>query len=96
MTSFRFFKNFQRGKNKKKENSDNHGQHICSLFQVLTKFLFTTSKSEPDYYRQKLNAPVSSQVIKGLKEALRKLGSFKKITEKFGINEKFHVCHPKA
>ena len=39
----------------------NHGHNLCRLFHVLEKFPFTTSKSELDYYHQKVNKRVAEQ-----------------------------------
>ena len=40
----------------------NLGQNICRLFHVLAQFLFTTSKTKPDFYQQKVNARIASRV----------------------------------
>ena len=45
----------------------NLGQNICRLFNVLAKFLFTTSGMELDYYHQKVNVRIISQVAEQLK-----------------------------
>ena len=45
-----------------KKFSDNLGQNICRLFHFLAQFLFTTSKTELDYYHQKVSARVASRV----------------------------------
>ena len=43
------------------------GQNIRRLFRVLVHFPFTTSETEQDYYYQKVNIIVASQVAKQLK-----------------------------
>ena len=43
------------------------GQNIRRLFRVLVQFPFTTSETEKDYYYQKVNIIVASQVPKQLK-----------------------------
>ena len=61
----------------KRKFSDNHGQNICRLFHFFEQF-----ETQLDYYQQKMNVRVASQVAEPLKtEDLRKLGNFKKITE---------------
>ena len=58
--------------------SYNLEQNTCRLFHFLVQFVFTTSETELDYYHQKVNIPVASQVAEQLKTYdLRKLGSFK-------------------
>ena len=47
--------------------SYNLGQKICRLFHFLSSFLFTISETEPDYYHQKVNVRVISQVAERLK-----------------------------
>ena len=42
-------------------------QNIGRLFRVLAKFIFTTSATELDYYHQKVNVRVASQVAERLK-----------------------------
>ena len=42
-------------------------QNIGRLFRVLAKFIFTTSAMELDYYHQKVNVRVASQVAERLK-----------------------------
>ena len=45
----------------------NLGQNIWRLFHILAKFVFTTSETELDYYHQKVNVRVVSQVAERLK-----------------------------
>ena len=45
-------------------------QNICRLFYVLAQFIFTTSKTELDYYYQKVNVRVASRVVEWLKTLL--------------------------
>ena len=40
----------------------------CRLFHVLAPFFFTASQIELDYYRQKVNVRVASQVTEQLTE----------------------------
>ena len=64
----------------------NLGQSICRLFNFLALFVFITSETELDYYQQKVNVRVVLRVAEQLKNySLRKLGSFKKISEMFGF-----------
>ena len=44
----------------------NNGQTISRLFHILVQFSFTASKSEPDYFHQRVNAQTSSRVVKRL------------------------------
>ena len=46
------------------------GQNIGRPFHVLAQFLFTTSKTELDYYHQKVIVRVASQVVERLKVAV--------------------------
>ena len=43
------------------------GKIICRLFHVSAQFLFTASKTELDYYQQKLNVRAASRVVERLK-----------------------------
>ena len=57
-------------------------QNICRHFNILAKFLFTTSETKLDYYHQKVNVQIASRVAERRKTwDLRKLGNFKEITE---------------
>ena len=40
----------------------NLGQNICRLFHFLAQYVFTTSKTELDYYYQKSNVRVAKQL----------------------------------
>ena len=42
-------------------------QNICRFFHVLAQFLFTASETKLDYYHQKVNVEVVSQVTERLK-----------------------------
>ena len=52
---------------KKVNPNYNLGENIRRLFDFLAKFVFTTSKTELDYYHQKVSARVASRVAKQLK-----------------------------
>ena len=39
-------------------------ENVCRLFQILAQFPFTKSETELDYYHQKVNARVVSQIAK--------------------------------
>ena len=45
----------------------NHGKNIDRLFHILRQIPFTTSERKLDYYHQKVNIRVASQVAKELK-----------------------------
>ena len=62
----------------------NLAQNICRLFHFLAQFLFTTSKAELDYYHQKINVRVTSQVAE----------RFRKIPEIFGFDGEYPVVQP--
>ena len=52
---------------------------------------------ELDYYHQKVNLRVASQVAEPLKTYdLRKLANFKKIPEMIGFDGEYTTVHPKA
>ena len=90
------FNAFLNKSNLKGKFSDNLGQKICRLFHFLAQFVFTTSKTELDYYHQKVNERVALRVAEPLKTYdLRKLGSLKKILEMFGFNGEYPAVHPK-
>ena len=60
-------------------------------------FLFTTNEAKLPYYHQKVNIRVASQVAKQLKtQDLRKLETFKKISEMLGIDDQFPAIQTKA
>ena len=65
--------------------------NICRLFHVLAQILFITSEMELDYYHQKVNVSVISQVAKQ-----QKLGNFNKIPEILGYDREYPADHPKA
>ena len=65
----------------------NLGQSICRLFHALAQFLFTTNKTELDFYHQKLNVRVASRVAERLR--LSKLENFKKIPEMFWFDGEY-------
>ena len=44
----------------------NVGQNICRLFHFLVQFFFTTTETELNYYHQKVNVQVASQVAEDL------------------------------
>ena len=68
--------------------SDNLGQNICGLFQVLAHFLFNLSEIELHYYHKKLNV----QVFKQLKiQGLRKLANFNKIPKMLKFDGQFQL-----
>ena len=78
-------------------NLYNLGQNICRLLHFLAQFAFTTSETELDWYHQKVNTRVASQVVERPKtQDLRKLGSYKKIHEMFGFNGEYPAVHPKV
>ena len=62
----------------------NLGQNICRLFPVLAQCFFTTSKTELNYYHQKVNIRVAS------------IGNFKKIAETHGFDGVYSADHPTA
>ena len=69
----------------------------CILFHFSAQFVFTISKTELDYYHQRWNVRVASQVVERLKtEDLRKLGNFKKIPEMLGFDGEYPATHPKG
>ena len=75
----------------------NLGQNICRLFLILAQFYFTTSKTELDYYHQKVSARVASRVAKRLMtKDLRKLENFQKIAEMLGFDGEYPAALPKA
>ena len=39
-------------------------QNVCRLFQILAQFTFTKNEAELDYYHQKVNARVVSQIAR--------------------------------
>ena len=43
--------------------TDDIGKSIYRLFHVFAQFLFITSETELDYYHQKVNVRVASQVV---------------------------------
>ena len=45
-------------------------QNICILPRVLEKFLFPTSKTDLEYYYQKVNVRVASRVAKQLRDII--------------------------
>ena len=45
-----------------RDGNHNLGKNICGIFHVLTKFAFTTKKTEEHYYHQRVNISVASQV----------------------------------
>ena len=64
----------------------NHGKIFSRFSHILTQFLITTSEWELDYYHEKVNVKVASQVAKPRKTwDLRRLGNFKEISELLGI-----------
>ena len=74
----------------------NLGKNICGIFYFLTKFSFTTNKTEIDYYHQRVNIPIASQVAERLKTLdCKKAGNFKKTLEILGIKGKDPTSHPK-
>ena len=60
-------------------------------FSCLSLFSFTTTESDLDYHHQTMNERVASRVAKRLK-----LGDFKKISEKLGIDDKCTTAKPKT
>ena len=62
---------------------------ICRLFHVLASFFFTTTETELDYYRQKVNVRVAC--LKSYWTTYRKLGNFKKIFNMLWIDSKYSV-----
>ena len=71
------------------------GQKICRLFHVFAQFLLTTSKTELDFYHQKVDVRVASRVAQGLKTCdLRKFRHFKKIPEMLRFDGEYPGGHP--
>ena len=82
-------------KEKRKENCY-YGKNLCRLFHILAQFPFTTSKSELDYYHQKVNVRVGLRVAEQRKTYdLKKQGYFKEIPEMLGIEGKVFSQSPK-
>ena len=78
---------------KKQRQNYNLGQNICRLFLFLAQFVFTTSETELYYYHQKVNVGVAERLKT---EDLRKLESFKKISEMLGFNDENPTVQPKT
>ena len=73
----------------------NAGQNICRLFHVSTQVLFTGSETELNYYYQKVNIEVASQVAERSKaQNMRKLQNFNKISEILGLGGEYPAGLP--
>ena len=75
-------------------------KYICRLFHLLEQLPFTTSETELDYYQQRVNVRVASQVGKWLKAVnlrriLGNLGILRKISKIIDIQCDFPVGHLK-
>ena len=65
-------------------------------FSRFAQSFFITSKTEVDYYHQKMDVQVASRVAERLKTYdLKKLGIFKKISEMLGFDGKYSAGLPK-
>ena len=42
--------------------TNNRAQNICTLFHILAQFPFTITESALDYYHEKVNVRVTSQI----------------------------------
>ena len=79
------------------EKSYNLGQNNCRLFHNLAQFLFTTSKTELEYYHQKVNVRVALRAAERFKTYyLRKLKNFNKIHKMFVFDGEYTTIHSKA
>ena len=70
----------------------NLGQNIWRLFQDLAQFSFTTSKTELDYYHQKVYVQVALEWLKSWD--LWKLVNFKKIPEMLSTDGAYPTDYP--
>ena len=87
---------FKQVKTKRKIFRQSWTKHLY-IFHFSAQFVFTTSETELDYYHQKVNVWVVSRVAKRLNTYdLRKLGSFKKISEMLGYDGEYPAVHRKA
>ena len=68
-----------------------------TLRDFFAQSVFTTSETKVDYYHQKVNVRVMSQVAERFKtQDLKKLVNFKKIPEILGFDGDYPVVHPKS
>ena len=74
----------------------NLGQNVCRLFHILAQFFSTTSKTELNYYYQKVNLRVASWVADRIKAYLKKLGNFKKIPKMLQFDGEHPTSHPRG
>ena len=82
--------------NKEFQRQQSWTKHL-QTFSLLAQFVHTTSEMELDYHHQKVNVRVASRVSERLMtQEIRKLRSFKKITEMFGFNGEYPAVHPKV
>ena len=65
-----------------------HFHNILRLFDVLSNFRFSTSKTMCDYYLQTLYIRVASQVAERLSRSeIRKLGNISKVSKLYEIRK---------
>ena len=68
---------------------------MWKFYHVLSEPAFAKSETELDYYHQRVNVQVTSQVAESFKtEDIRKLVNFKKIPKKLEIKAKYPADHP--